>query len=383
VERALNRGYTFAIKFVMYFVCAFSAFGQQIPEPQIPSKFSLDLTTAARLRPQLMAQSLPATGRYTTGQQVFERLVAQLPRSATQFLWELRIVNDTDLDAHSLPDGSIYVSSSLAHVADESPGLWAAILSHEISHVLHRDWARRYLYQKSLESDNASIIVLGDPGLPAGSWADSQKASEILGRFCRQLEIEADREGLMLMARAGYDPDFVPALYHFLHAASPAMKLPSPFAMHPSWGERELDLFQTYTAALIEFEHRWPDRYASPGGNPPVVVFAHEPVIRKTAAKQWELQISINCKNLAGTVEVILRVPRAKVAVLSDEAPQKKPFDFEQRQLTGCTSPLSTISFPLQPSPIHNHSRANLADIYILDDKGVILARANVPKLPH
>ncbi len=41
---------------------------------------------------------------------------------------------------------------------------------------------------------------------------DSEKASADMGRFGRQMELEADREGLMMMAHAGYHPDFVPAL---------------------------------------------------------------------------------------------------------------------------------------------------------------------------
>lgn len=384
MERALICDHSVALKLLVYIAFALSAFGQQLPEPQIPSNFTLDLQTAARLRPQLISQSLPATGRYAAGQQVFGTIVAQLPRTGTQFLWDLRIVNDTDLNARSLPDGTIYVSSNLARLVDDNPGLWAAILSHEISHVLRRDWARRYLYQKSLESNDSATIVLGDPGLPAGAWVDSQKASENLAQFCRQLEVEADGNGLMLMARAGYDPDFVPALYHLLHAVSPTTNAPSPYAMHPSWGERDASLFQTYTAALIEFDHRWPSRYASPGGNPPIVVFAHEPVIRKTGTKQWELQISVNCKNLAGAVQVVLRgVTQAPVLPSSDQFLQKKASDFDQREITGCTSPVTTISFPLQSAPTHKHSRTNMADIYILDDEGTILARAEVPKLPH
>ncbi len=187
--------------------------------PEVPSRFKLDLEAAARLRPQLMAQSSTPSGRYATGRLVFESLVEEIPApSSVKFAWQLRIVDDGQLNAYSSPDGTVYVESGLAQLAGADLGLWAAILSHEIAHVVRRDWARRYLFQKSLENGSGAAIVLGDPGLPSSSWTDSQMASQNMGRFCRRLEIEADREGLMLMARTGYHPDFVPALHHLLHA---------------------------------------------------------------------------------------------------------------------------------------------------------------------
>ena len=134
---------------------------------QIPTNFNLDLETAARLRPELMAQSMPATGRYTTARLVFDRLREQVQGpSASKFAWELRIIDDGQFNAYSSPDGTIYVETGLAQLADPSAGLWAAILSHEIAHIVRRDWARRYLYQESLESAGAGSIVVGDPGRP-------------------------------------------------------------------------------------------------------------------------------------------------------------------------------------------------------------------------
>lgn len=81
----------------------------------------------------------------------------------------------------------------------------------------------------------------------------------------------------MLMARAGYHPDFVPALHHLLHARGSDPRNRSLYAMHPCWEERDRELTGAYTEASIEFEHRWPEWYASPGGNPPIVVFADPP----------------------------------------------------------------------------------------------------------
>jgi hypothetical protein len=363
-----------------------SAFAQQtLDGPQIPPNFNLDLETAARLRPQLVAQSMPATGRYATGRLVFDRLREQVPKpSVPKFAWELRIVDDDQLNAYSSPDGTIYVETGLARLAGPSAGLWAAILSHEIAHVVRRDWARRYLYQKSLESGGAATIVLGDPGLPSVSWTDSEKASENLGRFCRQMEIEADREGLMLMARAGYHPDFIPALHHLLHAQNSGASAASLYAMHPCWEERDRELSRAYIAASIEFEHRWPEWYASPGGNPPVVVFAEAPTVRKTGSKEWEIQISMRCENLAGAVEVVLRADSASSNVARPERfPDQPDSDSEVRQLTGCTSPRTTIAFTLVASSDRSKPGAHWTDVYVLDAWGAVLARADVPKPLH
>ena len=323
------------------------------------------MQTAARLRPQLMAQSIAASGPYATGRLVFERLVQQVQApSPVKFTWQLRIVEDDQLNAYSSPDGTVYVESGLAQLAGPSTGLWAAILSHEIAHVVRRDWARRYLFQKSLESGSGAAIVLGDPGLPTSSWADTNKSSQDMAGFCRQLELEADLDGLMLMARAGYHPDFVPALHHLLHAQGSGAKSASLYAMHPCWEERDRQLSRAYTTASIDFGRRWPEWYASPGGNPPVVVFAEGPTFKKTASKAWEIQIPMRCQNLAGAVEVVLR----------------SGTDQEVKQLTGCTSPRTTITFTLADAA--DKSRP-WTDVYVLDAWGTVLARTDIPKLPR
>jgi len=381
VEFASATRCRFVLKTSLCVLVAIVTSGQQIPEREIPPNFNKDLETAALLRPQFLKQSLAATGRYATGQRVFEGLVQQLPTQlASRFAWELRIVDDNDLNAYSSPDGTIFIEAGLANLAAQNTGLWAAILSHEVAHITRRDWAQRYLYQRSLEA-HAANIALGDPGLPGASWTDSQKASQNLGLFCRQLEVEADRDGLMLMARAGYHPDFVPALHHLLHAQGPESTA-SLSAMHPCWEERDRELVRAYVAAGLEFEQRWHDWYASPGGNPPIVVFADSPTVRKTGAKEWEVEISMNCRNLAGAIEVVLR-GGFRAGGLDSRGVQPQRPDLELRELTGCTSPRTLITFHLGQSPKRDMFGKNRADVYVLDDVGSVLARANVPKLPQ
>ena len=351
----------------------------------IPSSFKLDMETAARLRPQFLAESVPAAARYPSAPLVFKRLTEQVSVPAGYHpAWELRVVDDGQLNAFSSPDGTIYVESGLAQMAGASTGLWAAILSHEIVHIASRDWARRYLYQKSLQSGSGADIVLGDPGLPSATWSDSEKASEEMARFCRRLELEADREGLMLMARAGYHPDFVPALHHLLHAQGPDVPAASLYAMHPCWEERDRELSRAYVEASIEFERRWPEWYASPGGNPPVVVFAAEPKVKKTGSKEVQIQIPMRCQNLAGAVEVVLSADSARSKFVGSHRPADEPASPEEiRQLTGCTSPTTTVTFTISPIPAGQKSGAQWTDIYVLDAWGEVLARADITKLPR
>ena len=360
-----------------------SAVAQAPDTPEVPSRFKLDIETAARLRPQLMAQSVPATGRYATGRDVFRRLAEEaLPASTSKLTWDLRIVEDDQMNAYSSPDGTVYVESGLAGLTGSSAGFWAAILSHEIAHIVRRDWARRYLFQKQLEGAGTAI-TLGDPGLTAGEWKDSGKASADLGRFCRQMEIEADRDGLMLMAKAGYHPDFVPALHHLLHALDGSDKR-SVFAMHPCWEERDRELARAYQDAGIEFEHRWQDGYASPGGNPPVVVFADPPAVRKNPSKEWEIRMAMRCQNLAGAVEVVVRAdpdPTDIPALM--QAPDAEEYSNEVRQITGCTSPRTTVVFTAADLAGKQNRSAKWTEVYVVDSAGSVLARTELPKLPR
>jgi hypothetical protein len=198
------------------------------------------------------------------------------------------------------------------------------------------------------------------------------------------MELEADREGLMLMARAGYHPDFVPALHHLLHAHGVGRQNASLYAMHPCWEERDRELSRSYVAASIEFARLWPEFYLSPGGNPPVIVFAEQPTIRRSASKALEIQIPMRCQNLAGAVEVVLHARAAT------ETSARSPLTTDSQatgsedlsQLTGCTSPRTTIIFNLAHDSLHPPS-VTWTDVYVLDSWGAVLARSDLPKMPR
>ena len=359
-------------------VGAVPAASQQTPlKLQIPDKFKWDLQTAARLRPQLLSQSAPLPGRYAIGRMVLQKLTKELHLPAdAMFSWELRMVHDGQLNAYSSPEGTIYIEGGLAELASESAGLWAAILSHEIAHIVHRDWARRYLYRQSLRNGGGGTTP-DDSDLRESTWIESERASENLARFCRQQEIEADSDSVMLMARAGYHPDFVPALHHLLRVHTRSAATASIYAMHPGWNSRDHDLKRAYVTASIDFDRRWPDWYASPGGNPPVLVFAEKPSVRKSADGEWEIQVPVHCEHLVGAVEAVLLAHSNRDADRSttSQLPVSKQI---VRQLSGCTSPKTIITFTLPAVP--SLMSEPWSDVYVLDDRGSVLSRTELPR---
>jgi Zn-dependent protease with chaperone function len=337
-------------------LCAFRAnlapAQQVLPPERVPATFTADAAFAARVRALLRPHSEPATGRYAVGREVMESLLKQLPRGGANFSWELRIAKDAG-NVFSSPDGAIFVDQELARVLGSRAGLWAAVLSHEISHIMHRDWARRYLFRKTLEEAGASHVTLGEAGGFSGSWVDARSASMRFDSFCQTAELEADAEGLVLMTRAGFHPDFVPALHHLIEAQPRQADRKLVDSSHPSWEERDQELRKLSVAAGSEYDRLWPDRYASPGGNPPIVVYSGSPSPRRAPTGELEVLIPLHCQNLSGSVEVVLRL-----TVRDSESPS------ELRQFTGCTSNRTLITFTLRMPEVRRGGSRVQAEVW-------------------
>ncbi len=331
----------------------------------VPPKFDADLVFAAHIRALTLSSAQPATGRYATGRQVLNRLTQQLPPSRMKFNWDLRIAKDAG-NVFASPDGTIFVDEELADLLGSHAGLWAAALSHEVAHVVRRDWARRYLYQKFLQEAAGNQIV-GGTDAATDSWVAPESSSRLFDDFCQRMELDADAEGLRLMARAGYYPDYMLALYHILQA-QPAQLNPKLLdSSHPLWNDRDEKLRSDFLAASLEFDRLWPDRCASPGGGPPVVVNAGVPFARCLPVG-FEVVVPLHCDNLYGSVEVVLRL-----GVVG--SPLR-----ELRQYTGCTSNHTEVTFTLANSDLPGTRTGLQVAISVLDDRGGLLARALIPK---
>ena len=368
-----HRDSLFGLLFALLFVVPPVSSQSRLTAIDIPPNFNLDRQNAARLRPAFLSESEEPKAGFLIGTSVLRRLVQQVPGRdrPSSFSWELRITKQPrELNAFSSPEGTIYVDRSLAQILGGQSGLWAAALSHEIAHILHRDWARRYLYQKSMRNDDAAMMSLGDGATP-GSWMDSAKAASLASTLSQLLETNADADGLMLMARAGYHPDFMFSLHHLLRVHSPVEVSDS---LHPDWSSREESLRAVYIAAGHEYERLWPDTSESPGGSPPVIVSTGEQIFRKRGAGRADIFIPLRCSNLSGAVEVVLRVRDANAVRSVPEADSPSKW----RQLTGCTSDITGITFRVEASDLPAHGQAA---IYVKDDRGTLIAASDTFRL--
>jgi predicted Zn-dependent protease len=127
------------------------------------------------------------------------------------YQWEYRLIqNDKTVNAFALPGGKVAVYTGMLPVTRDENGL-AAVLGHEIGHVVARHGGERVsqqlLVNVGVESTMAALSI-GNPATvqAVGSLLGAGAAVGVLLPWSRQQESEADHLGLILMAKAGYDP---------------------------------------------------------------------------------------------------------------------------------------------------------------------------------
>jgi hypothetical protein len=286
--------------------------------------------------------------------------------------WELRVVKGITGNAFSLPDGAVYVDDEIAQLLGNDPGLWAALLAHEIIHITQHHWTKRAAFQESLKNSGASwnFMQFGAFPMVVTSSTETERGRAIAD-FSQELELEADIGSLNLMARSGFHPDFVTALYHLMEAqegSSPA----APFlASHPDWDVRESHLHRRYNAAVAEFARFWPDPARSPGGDPPVLAFLGRPeATLKSQQADADISLPIRCENSSGGVEVVLLFR----ALGSSNLPPSRRTT-QMRQTIDCTADHTIASFVIDAG-VHRREEADV-EFYVMDSRGWVLARSS------
>lgn len=177
-------------------------------------------------------------------QRIGRRIAAATGR--TDYQWEFRVIdNDKTLNAFCLPGGKVAVYTGLLPVAQDDAGL-AAVIAHEVAHAIARHGGERLSQEMVVKGLTVATVVAtsdsGNADLYAGLLGAGAAAGFLLP-YSRLHESEADRMGLIYMAKAGYDPRAALGLWQRMAAMSKGKsKGPEWLSTHPADETRIKDI---------------------------------------------------------------------------------------------------------------------------------------------
>lgn len=156
---------------------------------------------------------------------------------ATKWQWEVHIIQAETMNAYVMPGGKIVFYSGIIDNLKLTDAEIAAIMGHEMAHAL-REHSREKL-SRSMATGGVIGIASAAFGLSAGQDQAAQLAGDVGLSLphSRTQESEADKIGLELMARAGYNPNAAVSLWQKMQAKSGSSG-PQFLSTHPSSSNR-------------------------------------------------------------------------------------------------------------------------------------------------
>jgi predicted Zn-dependent protease len=222
--------------------------GQASTEIDEQGEIEIGRDVAARLLGAAPLYPSPSTQRYVN--EVGRWLASQTERP--NLPWRFAVLDAPQVNAFAAPGGFIFVTRGLVARMHTEAEL-AGVLAHEIAHVLRKHHLKAI--QKGAMANVASNVV---------ALALQDRNSELRNRlvsfgtelYVRGLdksdELEADRLGVVIAARGGYDPWGLPVVLQTLQAMNPddsAVAL--LFKTHPPPTER-LDALEQRMLPMLD-----------------------------------------------------------------------------------------------------------------------------------
>ena len=183
--------------------------------------------------------------------------VAKLPNAR----WEFVLFESDQPNAFALPGGKVGVYTGILPITKDDAGL-ATVVAHEIAHASARHGAERVSQGMAVQLGGAVLAgVLGASGY-GGATQDLAMQAYGMGTqvgvllpYSRTQELEADRIGLMYMARAGFDPREATAFWRRFQAynSREGGRPPEFLSTHPLDENRIAQLEQLMPQAMAEY----------------------------------------------------------------------------------------------------------------------------------
>ena len=183
---------------------------------------------------------------------IANRLIVQtgaFRKDAPGWKWEVHVITSDQLNAWCMPGGKMAVYTALIEKLKLTDDELAAIMGHEIAHALREHGRERVSQQMATQ-----LAV----GIASAALGLGQGGSQLAGMVAqvtftlpnsRLHEQEADRIGVELAARAGYDPRAAVSVWEKMAKADGGSP-PQFLSTHPSAENRIKDL-QAYADKVM------------------------------------------------------------------------------------------------------------------------------------
>lgn len=181
---------------------------------------------------------------------ISNRLIAQTAvfrNDTSSWKWEVNVEESDQINAYCMPGGKIMVYTGLIDKLKATDDELAAVIGHEIAHAL-REHGRERMSIAAVQNGLLTGLGIVAATSKNGTVATAGVGAAALGANLlfslpnsREQEREADRIGLELAARAGYNPNAAVTLWQKMSAQSEGA--PAEFlSTHPSNENRISDL---------------------------------------------------------------------------------------------------------------------------------------------
>jgi len=203
----------------------------------VPQEIDIGRQENAQVRKQIKQVRDARVTAYVT------RLGRRLARVApgARYPYSFQVADAAEINAFSLPGGPVWINRGVLRAAGNESQV-AGVLAHEIAHIAQRHAAdqltKTLLTRWSLGVLGAMLGNAGGAG--TAQAAGAMVANGVFLKFSRDDEREADRVGLQIMTKAGWDPRGMIELFEVLRRE--AKRDPGAvevfFSTHPSPEDR-------------------------------------------------------------------------------------------------------------------------------------------------
>ena len=167
--------------------------------------------------------------------------------------WEYNLIVSDQVNAWCMPGGKVAFYTGILPICEDETGI-AVVMGHEVAHALANHGGERMSQGMITQMGMGTLgAAMGEnPTLTKQLLLQSIGMGTQLGvlKFSRSNESEADHIGLILMAKAGYNPEAATSFWERMAALSGGQDPPEFLSTHPASETRVKDLEALMPKAL-------------------------------------------------------------------------------------------------------------------------------------